>query len=250
MNVKKNTYIVLLISLCLSTQAMQENQDKQTSLTQDLQIAKYVSLAKVTLISVACGSLFLYHQKQMLQTIKEYPFTYLATTLFTSNYFIDVYIKYKQMKKLLEYYIHLKALSRHMLYAIAIKNTMIQTSKKNFIEFNQHDFCNTITANIPLSFLELETLTTELLKNSTNAIKQLHIEASTDCTEQIYFLFKDNLSIEQALSLAQKEKSLYKKLQSFQIDPEKYYTSLIAELNYMIRKDLHYFLHEQKLSVH
>lgn len=212
----------------------------------ELILEKNLSLSKLIVIPCLTCGMFLLHKKILLENIKQNPLLALVGASLFFNFMIDTIIKYKQIIHTLSLFQLSKIISRYLLYAIAIKNTMLQVAKKdNCCNFKEEDFFSTITHDLPLSFRELELFIFELLHTCIKAIHTLHIKIHTDVEEQIYLLCKEHVMLEDILRIYDNDQDLYPLLKNLQENPNQYYKNAAVELNTLIKEQFQYMIKHQ-----
>lgn len=221
--------------------------DEQINYCQkQLHLEKKFSTCKLVVIpSLICG-IFWYNQKKLLENIKNNPLFLLVAACIISNFYIDAAIKYKEINETILLFQLSKIVSRYLLYAIAIKNTMLQIAKRDVCcDFKEDDFLNIITEEMPLSFQELELFIFELLHNCIKTIHAFHIKIHTDIEEQIYVLCKEHITLEDVLNLYKNDTKHYPFLQKLQENPNQYYKKAAHELNTLIKEQFQYMIKRQ-----
>lgn len=213
---------------------------------EQLYLEKKLFFYKLILTPTLICGMFLYNQQKLLENIKKNPLIMLIGSCIISNFYIDAAIKYKEINKAIELFRLSKKISRHLLYAIAIKNTMLKiASNDTCCDFKEEDFLKIITKEIPLSFPDLELFIFELLHNCIKTIQTLHIKINTDIEEQIYLLCKEHITLEDILNFYSNDKKLYPLLQKLQENPSQYYKNVAIELNTLIKKQFQYMIKHQ-----
>ncbi|MFA5998501.1 MAG: hypothetical protein WC747_00575 [Candidatus Babeliales bacterium] len=209
----------------------------------DLQIQQWLSKSRLIMIPTIVAIALYVKKESIANMIADYPLTFLATSCFACNYLIDTISKYRQINQTLNYFLFSQSMSRYMLCAMAIKNTMKQQCEIKNISFDEDDFFKAIQAETGHSFQELESFTFELINSSLHSISNLCIDMhKTDIEEKIYFLFKDKISIEQMLFLSKNDKKLHSELLKFYNNPEQQYQHITTTLCTLLKKHLNCFL--------
>ena len=209
----------------------------------ELNFEKKLSLSKLIIIpSITCYFL-LYNKDSVIENIKKNPFFALISSCLLFSFIIDTTIKYKQINNTICLFELSKDMSRYILYAIAIKNTMIKLSRKdsNCI-FCEEEFLKIITDKIPLSFNELEQLTSELLHNCLKTIYAMNIKIHTDLEEKIYLLCKEHVSIEDVLTIYNDDTECFNLLKIFLENPNESYKDVAFKLNSLIKDRFQYMI--------
>ena len=206
-------------------------------------IEKTMITGKLAIVSTILSIIVYTQHKSIYNTIKNYPISSIIASYCIASFISDTFIKYKQIAQALQLLQTSKKIYRYILYAIGIKNTMMQLSKKSIdFSFCEEDFCKTITSYIPLSFTELEQLTFELLHKTSNTIENLHLMIESNLDETIYILSKEHITIDQLLQIYQDDIEIYPYLEKFHQNPTKYYYETILHLNTLIKNHLQYIL--------
>ncbi|MCX5924511.1 MAG: hypothetical protein NTZ68_03755 [Candidatus Dependentiae bacterium] len=209
----------------------------------DLQLQQWLSKSRLVIIPTIIAIALYVKKESMVDMIADYPLTFLATTCFTCNYLIDTFSKYRQINQTLNCFLFSQSMSRYMLCAMAIRNTMKEQREIKHISFDEHDFFKTIATETGHSFQELESFTFELINSSLHSISSLCIDINkTDIEEKIYFLFKDKISIEQMLLLSKNDKKMHSELLKFYNNPEQQYSHITTTLCALLKKHLSCFL--------
>jgi len=252
-NKKIVNFIIILMcaenfALCNPRQNKIDFSTKNQSLTHTKQLSfeKNISLCKMIFLpSILCTLCYL-NSKQFIKNIQENPLLFLVGSCVVFNFIMDTSIKYQQINETICLFHLSKVISRYMLYAIAIKNAMIQVAKKDTCcRFTEEEFFNIITKDIPLSFKELEQLTFNILHNCVKDIQNLHIKIHTDTEEQIYLLCKEHITLNDVISLYSADTKLNALLQKLQENPTEYYKDAALELNTLIKKQFQYMIKYQ-----
>lgn len=249
---KKTRYMLYFSFLCAITtiESSPYKKAKPTSHafqfltnTSELHFEKKLSLTRLMIVpSLLCATLFL-NKDNLAATIKENSFLSLIVTMFLCNFVIDTCIKYRQINHVINIFELSKELSRYMLYAVAIKNTMQELSIKDTnCPFCEEEFFKNITNQIPLSFQELEELIFALLHSSIKTIQSMHIEIHTDLEERIYLLCKERVTIEEVLSLYDDDIECYPLLKKFLENPTQHYKKTAFTLNSLIKEQFQYMI--------
>lgn len=220
------------------------NTDQKITYCQDqLCLEKNFSAYKLVMIPSLVCSFFWFNQKKLLENIKNHPLFLLIGACIISNFYIDAVIKYKELNETILLFQLSKIISRYLLYAIAIKNTMLQIAKRDTCcDFKEDDFFKIITEEMPLSFQELELLVSELLHTCIKTIHGLHIKIHTDIEEQIYLLCKEHITLQDVLNFYENDKNYYPFLQKLQENPNQYYKKAAHELNTLIKEQFQYMI--------
>lgn len=251
----KNFFNLLIFLLCLNNGTSFTPPQKTplslpkpqfTNYQEQLSLEKKISFYKLILIPSLIGSLLLYNKKNLLEGIKKNPFVVLVGGCIISNFYIDAAIKYREINDTMQLFQLSKTISRYLLYASAIKNTMLQVAKRDACcDFKEDVFLKMITNEIPLSFQELELFAFELLHSCIKTIHTLHIKIHTDIEEQIYLLCKEHIALEDILIFYENDAKIYPLLQKLQENPNQYYKNTALELNTLIKEQFQYMINRQ-----
>lgn len=246
MKYKKHLLLTSLWVLITSYNYTQERPPEQINkdfLSHYHIIERTILAGKLILIPTVLSILVYTQHKSIYNTVKNYPISSMIASYSAVSFISDTFVKYKQIAQALQLLQTSKKIYRYILYAIGIKNTMIQLSKKS-IEFSfcEEDFCKTITSYIPLSFTELEQLTFDLLHKTSSSIENLHLIIESNLDETIYILSKEHITIDQLLQIYQDDTEIYPYLEKFHQNPTKYYHETILHLNTLIKNHLQYIL--------
>lgn len=231
---------IILCLLCIFSQTIHQTKLYSQSYTNvseeisNLQTTKIVSLVKASLVPVSLLIGIYFNKKNIEENFKNFPITSIAISLFTSNFLIDSILKYKHINKAINMFMFAKLISKYLLASTSIKNSMIKLQGKE--NFDLDAFNREITSGTNLSYKELEMLIFELLNSSSHTINNLRIDVNTDISEKIYFLFRENLEIEQIVEITQSESELYFYIKQFQLHPIKTYPKITSFLNKKIKE--------------
>ena len=209
------------------------------SVATDLGVEKARAFSKAFLIPLTITTALIFNKTNLLKNFQEYPISSLAISCFACNYFMDTIAKYQQINQALSYFLFAKTFSRYVLTIIAIKNTLTSTKNKNRI-IKEQEFLAEVTRNLPLSFSEIDSLALEILVSSINTVNNLQIDINTDITEKVYFLFKENLHIEQVLNLVSDNQELYPHLHDFYLDPHQCIDCITTHMNTLLHESINY----------
>lgn len=232
---------ILLITIFFATKELNsENYSSILRPRNTIHLARLICAGKIALVTVTASALILYHKKTILYHTAKYPITSLAGACLICNFFCDSILKYQQIQRTLFLLEASQKINRYIMYAISIKNTMLQLCKKNTeYSFYEADFFQELTSQIPLSFQELEEFTIDILHNCIKEIQNLHIELQTDIDSKIYFLSKSHLTVEEALFISTQDQEIHDQLKHFYESPSHHYQATLLRLNSLIKKHLH-----------
>lgn len=255
-NMKKTRFLTYIVFfLCLGNYLSAKPIKKQSqaiqrydliTCTKELNFEKNLSLGKLYIIPAIMGAIIAYNQQEFVKNIQQNPILSIIGFCVIANFLLDATIKYKQINRTLNLFYLSKTISRYMLYAIAIKNTMLQIAKKDTCcTFQEEEFFKTVTNQIPLSFHELEQFVFELLHSCIKTIHTMHMQIHTDVEEKLYLLCKEHITLEEVLSLYDEDEDFYPHLQKLLQNPDEYYKSAAFTLNTLIKKHLQYMIKHQ-----
>lgn len=235
---------------CHKEQSEQLSNYELLTCTKELTFEKNISLGKLLLLPAIVSILILYNQQQLLKDIKNNPYLFIIGAGIFINFLCDTTIKCRQINHTINLFKLSKTISLYMLYAIAIKNTMLQIAKKDSCcTFKEEDFFKTITDQIPLLFHELELLIFELLHNCIKTVHTMHIKMHTDIEEKIYLLCKEHVTLENLSILYDvTDDDFYPDLQKLLENPTDYYKTAAFKLNTLIKKHLQHIIEYQSKS--
>lgn len=212
-------------------------------IVKDLKNQKWISQCRLAIIPTILGIALCCNHKNLIQNIQEHPISFLAASYFLSNYLIDTWSKYQQLNQSLQLFLFSQTMSRYMLCLLATKNTMNNLCLTKNTIFDEQDFSNTIIKQTGHSLEELELFTFELLNNSISCMNNACIDInSTNLEEKIYYLFKDQTSLEQMLLICKDDAILYEKLIHFYENPEENYKETLQQLCNLIRSHFNCFI--------
>lgn len=210
---------------------------------QDLQLQKYISTCRLIMMPTILAISLYFNKLTLAESISKHPLVFLAISYLAGNYLIDSVSKYRQLNQTLQFFIFSQTMSRYMLCLLAVKNTMKHISEKQNLYFNEQEFTDLIIKNTGHSLEELELFTFELLNSSIHAVQNLCIDINTtDMEEKIYYLFKEQMSLEQMLLLCQKYPVLYKELFEFYQTPDQKYHQTLQKLCFLIQTHFNHFI--------
>lgn len=243
----KVSYVFLLLTFStLFPQDYDHEKDVQASIVysynniiSDLRQRQKLSKSRLVAIpAIVCATL-LFNKNSIVESAKNSPITFIASSCFLSNYIIDTFYKYQTINKALKFFMFSQKMSHYMLCAMILKNTMGEQSEFKNIHFKEEEFLTTIALKTGHSFEELEQLTIELLNNSLLSINGLCFDINTTSLgEKVYFLFKDKVSMGQMLLLSKHDKTLHDALLKFYASPEKEYNDTLTTICSLLKNHL------------
>ena len=212
----------------------------------ELAYKKKVVFNKLVYIPALIFSVCLLFQNSFIQSIKDNPILIMLTGSLLLNFILDAHLQYKRINQTLYLFKIYKKISRFLLFATALKNTMHQMCKNDpeCPPFSEDEYFNIITQDIPLSFQELETLIFELLHNCIKSIHALHIKIHTDIEEQIYLLAKERIQLQEIQQLYVQDPDLYDDLQDLLQNPGQHYKKTAFKLNSAIKRYFKYMMQQ------
>lgn len=209
------------------------------SICKELILDKATTIAKLTIIPTIIISTIVYNQNNLKKNIQNNPLIACIGTILLINFIFDSFVTYKKINRILILFKHCKIIERYLLYAVAIKNTMLQFKTRHAeCCFSEEEYFNSITQHTPLSFSELEKLTFEMLHNTIQAMNTLHIKAENDIETDMYILTKEHMTLEDIIEFYQNDTEFYPYLKTFLQNPIKYYDTITKKLNFFIKKQI------------
>lgn len=240
-------YTILMLSLCnIATCKKNIPSLKLIPLTKNLSLEKKISTYKLYALPAILATTLIFNKKHIINHIKQYPCSCIATSCFILNFISDTFTKYQQINYVLNLFDYSKQFNKYIICATAVKNTMKQiATKNNSCLFCEQEFQNIITDKTFLSFQELEQFALNFLHQCITNIHQLHIDYPTDLDEHLYEFYKENITIKETLEIYKNDKELYPVLENFYNNPMQYYHILLTHLNILIKKHLQYMITNQ-----
>lgn len=236
----KSRQIFFLSIFCLTSQSIKN--EKPTSLSSAKQhsfFSKKISQANALFIPASLITVIAYNKQNLVNYISKNPITSLIGACLALHFTSEAVIKYKQIDHILKTFEHSQKINRYMMYAIAMKNTMTNISKKNNeCRFYETEFFQNLTHQIPLSFQELEQLIVDTLQDCLNKMHELHLDIHSNLENRVYLLSKNHLTIEEVLQLSAQDPELYPLLENFYKSPYQYYQETLLRLNTLIKQHL------------
>ncbi len=209
----------------------------------DLELRQKLSKSRLIILPTIIATTLYLNRHSISHSIADSPVPFLAASCFLCNYLIDTVSRYRKINQTLDFLIFSQTMSHYMLCALTIKNTMNQQKETKHINFSDEDFFRDIATQTGHSLEELEQLTLTLISSGLHSINNLCTDIkTTDLGENIYFLFKEKVSIGQMLVLSKNDKELCQALSKFYTNPEKEYPNMITTLCTLLRKHLRYFI--------
>ena len=209
----------------------------------DLQLQAIISKCRLVVIPSIIALTLYCNQKKIVEMIQISPITFALLAYFLGNCVIDSIAKYRQIDQTLEFFLFAQMMIRYMLCIFALKNTMkkLMLIKTGF--FNEEDFFKKVAVCIGHSVEDLETFSIELLNSSINSVSKLNIDINAaDIEEKMYFLLKEQISLEQILLLCKDDSVVYAELMKFHENPEEEFESVMKTLCFLIRGHFNYFM--------
>ena len=212
----------------------------------DLRLQKWISQCRCIIIPVIVAATLYFNKEKVVENIVQHPMPFALISYFLGNCIIDSVSKYRQINQTLDFFLFSQAMSRYMLCMLAIKNTMLRLKVTKGIDFNEQDFDAIIIKNTGYSIAELETFTFELLSSSIHSINNLCIDMNTiDIEEKIYFLFKEQIALEQMLVVCKDDAMIYAELTKFHDHPEEEYEFVIKKFCALVHQHFNYFIQKK-----
>ncbi|MBI2352842.1 hypothetical protein HYV11_01195 [Candidatus Dependentiae bacterium] len=248
---KTNSYIFLFLCcgffLILSVlQSQSPAQKSTTSLffsSKRLILEKKTILSKLIVIPGIMSFLILNYHKTILDNFDKNPISSLVVLGLIANFVIDTISKYNQIAQVLFLFQFLKRMCKYIIYAHAIKNTMMQIAKKDSCcSFDEKEFCDIITDHIPFSFHDLDIFFFEQMHNCTEEIQAMHLQLQTNIEEKIYLSGKEHIGIEEIVTLYGIHDECFQDLKNLIENPIMYYKMVAFKLNSLIKKNLKYMI--------
>lgn len=209
----------------------------------DLQLQKNLSECRLFFLPVLLGITSCLHYQNIKSLITDYPISFVMLSLFSGNYFLDTISRYRQIKQTLHFFLFSQAMARYILSTLAVKNHLKKVYEKRHQSFDELYFEELFLQNTGQTIEELEKFTFELINTSITAINNLCIDINTTgIEEKIYFLFKEKITLEQMLMIAQKDKTLYEALITFYNDPNINQEAFLKKIAKLIQKQLDCFI--------
>ncbi|HSW75936.1 MAG TPA: hypothetical protein VLG50_02760 [Candidatus Saccharimonadales bacterium] len=208
-----------------------------------LKLQQSLFASKLIIIPIILSIALCAQKRNIFQMITHYPFTFLALSFFTCNYFIDTICKYQQINQALNFFIFSQNINCYILSIMAIKNTMKHIHEIDQTLFDEDEFFYTIKQNTGHSFHELEIFTFELINSSLHSINNLCLDINKiDMGEKIYLLFKDKISIEHVLLLSKNNQELHADLLQFSNNPHQEYKQLTTKICTLLKRHINSFI--------
>ncbi len=92
-----------------------------SSITNDLKLHSQVSKARIGISAAILIAILCCGYKKIVKSFQDYPILLICVAFF-GNYCIDLFSKYRQIDKVLQFFSFAQAMSRYLLCLRAIKN--------------------------------------------------------------------------------------------------------------------------------
>lgn len=241
-------FCALTISMHLDSNPSFGHSNRMISpIISDLQTAKKVSWCRMTLVPALIAFVAYTHKDSITHTISHNPGYFLAASYLVGNYIIDTCAQYHKINKSLDMLMTSQIMHHYVLCLHAIKQSLDQNS---LLSKRTESFFETIKNATGYTIEELEFFSTKLVQQCRCTINELGIdEDHSNQQDQIYYLLKDKITIQQILAASEYDKILHAALVTYEKNPEEAYNATIqlicklikTEINSFIKKNLHIF---------
>lgn len=216
----------------------------------DVKFQQWVAQSRLIIMPVMLGITLYCCKNHLMEYVTDYPIPFLAFSFLIGNFLTDSVFKYRQINQAVQFFLFSQAMSRHLLCMIAVKNKMQRISLIKGTNFNEQEYLRFIMEKTGHTIEELELLIFELLNSSMNSINHLCVNVNTtDIEEKIYFLFKEQITIEQMLLVCKNDENIYDQLFEFHNDPEQNYEYIMETLCVLIHAQFNSFM-KKKLHIY
>jgi len=246
---KKTDIIISILGLFYSTISVTEKDqfnDYFDFITfENLSIEESTLFIKQNATLIIAVPIILIFHKEIFKTISEHPYVSAISCYALIHYICDIILDHQYQKELLDLILLIKKIALYLVISHGIKNHIHHTRQFQESNFNEQAFFNTITENLPYTFNEITLIILKSYQELKSNLQKLNELINIESEEFVFLCHASSINLHSLLYLTQNDPEIYKKLYSFEKNPETEFKSL---LQYLINEMTINFLKlEQKL---
>ena len=228
---KKVNIISIFILSCLAINFHAQNQNFHTNESnQKTLIQQSVMFIKKHVSLIALTPMVLYYHRDIIELIKRQPLINSICFYIFLNYLCDSISDYQQQQSLLKIISLLKKTALYLVISHGIKNHIHQKKLLPETTFDNQNFFNTITENLPYSFDEITLITIKSYQELKSSLQSLNIALTIESEEFVFLCHASSVNIHSLLYLVQNDPILYQSIHQFEENPQTHLTPLLEYL--------------------
>ncbi len=221
---KKTNIVLIFLLLFLNIDSYAEKTDTSTpnnsTSSINLLVQESISFIKKNAWIVALTPIAVYHHKDITDFITDHPYSSSFIFYIGLHYICDSIANYQEQQTLLEIIFSLKKTALYLIICHGLKN-YIHNKNLSFHPFlNEHDFLNSITANLAYDFDELSVITLKSYQELKLFLQSLNMELTIESEEFVFLCHASSITLQSSLYLVQNDDNLYQKIYQFEKNPE------------------------------